>query len=131
MEKDFDRWNKKKQNIHDQQQRLHFEERELRWCAFGKNVGSELNGKNKMFGRPVIIFRKFAFNLFWVIPLTTKTKVGNYYFPVSIKEDEVKRWCVLHHMKLVDGKRFFGKKMGKVSKDDFGAIRNAVKELIS
>jgi hypothetical protein len=30
------------------------------WASIGENVGSEINGKSRLFSRPVIIFKKLA-----------------------------------------------------------------------
>jgi hypothetical protein len=51
------------------------------WASVGQNVGSEINGKSRLFSRPVIIFKKLAHGFYFVIPTTTKSKVGSSYYP--------------------------------------------------
>jgi mRNA interferase MazF len=51
------------------------------WASVGQNVGSEINGKSRLFSRPVIIFKKLAHGFYFVIPTTTKPKVGSWYVP--------------------------------------------------
>jgi hypothetical protein len=50
------------------------------WASVGQNVGSEINGKSRLFSRPVIIFKKLAHGFYFVIPTTTKPKGLQYYF---------------------------------------------------
>lgn len=49
-----------------------FKEGQIWWCRVGENVGVEINGKGKMFVRPVVIFKKFSQYGFLGIPLTTQ-----------------------------------------------------------
>ena len=51
------------------------------WASIGENVGSEINGKSRLFSRPVIIFKKLAHGFYFVIPTTTKSKVGSWFVP--------------------------------------------------
>ena len=74
MEKDFWKWHGKKENIHDEGHRVFFHEREIWFCHLGANIGFEEDGKGENFGRPVVVFRKFNNEVFWGVPLTTRTK---------------------------------------------------------
>jgi hypothetical protein len=49
--------------------------------SIGENVGSEINGKSQLFSRPVIIVKKLAHGFYFVIPTTTKSKVGSWFIP--------------------------------------------------
>ena len=55
----------------------HVSEGDIWWASVGENVGSEINGKNKLFSRPVIILKKLAHGFYFVIPTTTKIREGN------------------------------------------------------
>jgi hypothetical protein len=55
MEKDFDRWNKKKKTLHQTDFTDFVHEREVWWCALGANVGVEADGKHDNFERPVLV----------------------------------------------------------------------------
>lgn len=59
MEKNFDEWSVLKQNLDKTQKLILFKEQDIWWCSIGLNVGSEANGKNEYFSRPVLIVRKF------------------------------------------------------------------------
>lgn len=75
--KDFDGWNKKKQVINKRLEQPYYKEREVWWCSLGCNIGTEEDGKNDEFERPVIVFRSFGGSLIWVIPLTTTLDLSN------------------------------------------------------
>ena len=73
--KDFETWNKHAQRLNS----IHFEgffhAREIWWCALGVNIGSEQDGKNNLFERPVLIIRRMRFDqLALIAPITTKIK---------------------------------------------------------
>jgi hypothetical protein len=38
-------------------------ERDLWWMTMGENIGSEINGKSKLFSRPAIIYKKLTHTL--------------------------------------------------------------------
>ena len=44
MTKDFKKWHKIKENIHEKAGSALFQERELWWCSLGVNVGFEQDG---------------------------------------------------------------------------------------
>ena len=79
--KRFDEWikQKKKLDAHDTQVSLYTKEREVWWISIGVNVGAEIDGKNELFERPVLIFRKVGREQFYGLPLTSKEKSGPFY----------------------------------------------------
>jgi hypothetical protein len=84
MEKDFWKWHSLKSEIEKQIPSPLFYEREIWWCSVGANVGAEEDGKNDPFERPVLVLRKFNRDMFWGIPITSKEKYGEYYYPFSL-----------------------------------------------
>jgi mRNA interferase MazF len=80
MEKEFDRWNLRKQEIDATSKEIRFHEREIWWCSIGVNIGSEQHSQTGDFSRPVIIFKKWTPQIFWGIPLTTKIKKIKFRF---------------------------------------------------
>jgi len=60
MNKDFDKWNKRKKRIHEGSFDDFVHAREVWWCAVGVNIGVEADGKHTNFERPVLIIRKFS-----------------------------------------------------------------------
>lgn len=79
--KKFDEWNKQKQKIdsHTMQDSLYIKEREVWWISIGVNAGAEIDGKNELFERPVLIFRKVGREQFYGLPLTSREKSGPFY----------------------------------------------------
>ncbi len=73
MEKRFPDWMGIKKNLHEKLTvPPKVNEGDVWWASIGENIGSEINGKNQNFTRPVIILKKLSRTLFFVIPLTTK-----------------------------------------------------------
>ncbi len=107
MEKDFDRWNEQKKELH-WHKRVDFHEREIWWCAIGVNVGSEQYSKTSNFSRPVLIFRKWSESMFWGIPLTTKIKEGSETRFRFILNELVNEALILQ-MRAFDAKRLVRK----------------------
>lgn len=79
MENDFDRWNEKKKALSAVGFDKFVHEREVWWCALGKNLGVEANGKHDNFERPVLVLKKFSRDSVLVVPLTTHIQVRRYH----------------------------------------------------
>lgn len=80
--KDFGGWIEKKKAIEENHPVL-FQEREVWWCSLGVNVGSEEDGKNEHFERPILILKKYSNNSFFAAPLSSKVKEGTYYARIT------------------------------------------------
>lgn len=110
--KDYSKWHEVKTVIENHHLSKYFREREVWWCALGLNVGSEQDGKNKQFSRPVLIIKKFNQDMFWGIPLTSHFKEDRFHFQITIgknshsKDGWSKPSClVLSQLKLYSSKR--------------------------
>jgi mRNA interferase MazF len=120
-------WSKIKGDL-DKRCIISFKERDVFLCHLGLNIGSEQNGSGKSFLRPVLVLKKFNNKICLAIPLTTKNKIGEYYFSFKLKG--VKNTLILSQIRLVDSKRFKYKK-GFVTKKDFIKIKNKITKIIS
>jgi mRNA-degrading endonuclease toxin of MazEF toxin-antitoxin module len=109
MNKDFWNWNKFKVNLNNKYQIPYFREREIWFCSLGINIGSEQDGKNLLFERPVLILKKFNSALFWGLPITSKIKTGKYYYIFNV--GQAPKCCVLSQIRLMDAKRLSRKYM--------------------
>jgi mRNA interferase MazF len=127
MQKDFGKWHTKKAEVDGKEPRLFFHEREIWFCHLGANVGFEQDGKGELFGRPVIVFRKFNKQVFWGVPLTTKDKKGRFYLPIDLK-DGIHRMAILSQLRLLDAKRLY-QKIGVVSIEDHKTLEEKIVEL--
>lgn len=109
MQKDFDRWNTIKRIVNTLDPSfLFFSEREIWWCHLGANIGQEQDGKGNNFMRPVLIFKKFNRNLYWVIPLSMQVRIGAFFFPLLAKSNII-RTAILPQLRLIDSKRLIEK----------------------
>jgi mRNA interferase MazF len=126
--KDFDGWNRLKSTLQNAHSGPTFKEREIWWCSVGVNLGYEVDGKNQFYNRPVLILRKFNRSVFYGVPLSTQLKENNpFYFQFHWKDKTVS--ALVSQMRLFDSKRLTDP-MGKLSEEQFTAVKNAVKRLI-
>lgn len=101
-------------------------ERDLWWVSFGENVGSEVNGKSKLFSRPGVIIKKLSRGFFLVAPTTSQKKEGSWY--VLIKQEGKEMFVCLHQVRTIDYRRL-STKMGQIDTNDFKKIKTAFNEL--
>jgi len=108
--KNFDDWNELKKKLEGKVERKAFKERDILFISFGINVGSEQNGYQGMFLRPVLVFKKVNSKLFIGIPLTTKVKFGKEYYKFVFKNKI--SVALLSQLRTFDAKRilyFYGR----------------------
>ena len=127
MEKDFDRWNIKKKTIDANKPLADFHPREIWWCSIGVNVGSEQHSQTSDFSRPVIIIKKFTRDIFWGIPLTTRTKPLNFRFRLKINGQN--NDALILQMRTYDRRRLV-RKIDMLSKKEFTNLLNLIRKLI-
>ncbi|MEK7610307.1 MAG: type II toxin-antitoxin system PemK/MazF family toxin [Patescibacteria group bacterium] len=127
MEKKFDEWNERKKSINYSDSLADCHEREIWWCSIGVNVGSEQHSMTEDFSRPVLVVRKFTRDIFWGIPLTTKTK--NIAFRVRFNIGETENDLLILQMRNYDRKRLI-RKIGVMTKNDFKKLTDAIKNLL-
>ncbi|MBQ9017402.1 hypothetical protein IJ103_04190 [Candidatus Saccharibacteria bacterium] len=73
---EFNRWNEVKKTLFRKANCPPIKEGEVWWCAAGKNLGVEVDGKSWQFSRPIVIIRKLSRHSFMAIPLTSKRHTG-------------------------------------------------------
>lgn len=121
MIKRFLEWIRLKEKIHNRKSEAPLvSERELWWISFGENVGSEINGKNKLFSRPGLIFKKLSHTFYLVVPSTTQKREGSWYVPISYAGKNM--YMCLHQIRVVDYRRLSGY-LGQVNENDFTKIK--------
>ena len=102
MQKDFDVWNELKKKTESKARPI-IKVGQVFWCRFGINLGSEFDGKNQNFLRPVVIIKKYSNEVVFVLPLTTKIHKGDWYFDIKI--NDIKGQIILNQGKTIDVKR--------------------------
>ena len=80
-EKDFDARNEIKKKT-DQGNRAPIKPGEVYWCRVRLNVGVEQDGSGSEYMRPVLIIKNFSHEIALAVPLTTRGKRGNWYYPL-------------------------------------------------
>lgn len=127
MQKDFDSWNEVKRKIDTEQSRF-YKTREIWWCRFGVNIGTEQNGRGRNFLRPIIVLRGFSPEACLVVPLTTSNKKHSLRIPVGIiggKEASAN----ISQLRVLDTRRFV-ERIGVLEKQIFMDMRKTVRELL-
>ena len=129
MKKDFDQWNTQKKKVDERKVRrdLFFYEREVWWCTLGVNIGVETDGKNENYERPVLIVKKFNDAMIWIVPLTSREKLGPHYLKVT--HDPGMSWVCLSQIRTVSTKRLL-RKIGMISEQEFGMIMGKISDYI-
>lgn len=127
MDKNFDGWNERKKSIDRSESLADFHEREIWWCSIGVNVGSEQHSQTSDFSRPILVVRKFTRDVFWGIPLTTKTKAID--FRVRFNLGGVENDLLILQMRVYDRKRLI-RKIGVIPKNDFSKLASFIKNLL-
>lgn len=135
---DFVKWIKVKVKVHLKDNTLlSYKEREIWWANFGLNIGSEQNGKNEDFERPVLVLRKFGHSLFWAVPLTSKSEERPYKLAFDYKDyfinitgdliiTDKNGFLVLNQMRALSSKRLI-RKLGVVEEENFNMIKDKIK----
>lgn len=126
MSKDFDGWNEAKKKTDTEQPRL-YTVREIWWCRFGVNIGTEQNGKGALFLRPAIILRGFGPEACLVVPLTTAQRNHPLRISVGIIQGQSAR-ANISQIKSIDTRRLV-EKIGFLEKDIFVGIQKAARNL--
>lgn len=127
MEKDFDQWNEVKKRTDAEQPRL-YTVREIWWCRFGVNIGTEQNGDEEKFLRPALILRGFGADACLIVPLTTSTRKHPLRIAMGLVDGREAR-ANLSQTRVVDTCRLV-EKIGFLEKDIFADIRKAARDLL-
>lgn len=108
MEKNFNGWNIKKQELHKREDAPFYHRREIWWCSLGVNVGFEQDGTGRNYDRPVLIIQGFNPHVFFGVALTGKKKKGKFYVPIGEIEGR-EASVILSQVRLIDTKRLVRK----------------------
>jgi mRNA-degrading endonuclease toxin of MazEF toxin-antitoxin module len=127
MEKDFDGWFPEKKRIHDTEQHKLYQEREVRWCSLGANVGFEQDGTGVDQQRPVLILKGISRETCYVVPLSTSAKKHRYRLAVGVVDGK-EAVALISQIRLIDTKRLVDK-IGFLPKETFGSVRKAVRTM--
>ena len=127
MKKDFDTWNESKKKIHNERPSLFCFKREIWWCSIGLNVGSEEDGKNELFERPVLVLKVLNNEMVRIAPLTSQIKDDENHVPITYSNSigTVK----LSQIKTVSTRRFT-RKISRLDSEQFEKVKEIVRTTI-
>lgn len=122
--KEFDAWNQVKKHLNEDDRKVNIRAGDIRWIAFGVNIGSEIDGKGKAFTRPGLIVDVSGSNYAFVIPMSTKLKKTIGYVPFEFKAKKIS-FCV-HQCKTISQKRIL-RRIGHLSNNVLQEFKNDIK----
>ncbi len=127
IDKKFDDWIQQKCKLDNLNHKPpHVSEGDIWWTSVGENIGSEVNGKSELFSRPVIILKKLAHGFYFVVPTSTKEKIGSWYIPY--RHQEINNVACLHQSRAIDHRRIMSK-IGTLDDSDFSRVKSGFLEL--
>ncbi|MEJ0053179.1 MAG: type II toxin-antitoxin system PemK/MazF family toxin [bacterium] len=127
MPKDYTKWHEVKSAIEEHRNPPFFNEREVWWSSLGANIGTEQDGKNARFERPVIIVRKFNKDLFWGVPATLQSKDDAFHFGFMLSGIEQR--AIVSQIRTLSAKRLI-RRIGKLPEPKFAGLKEAIESLM-
>ena len=124
--KHFIEWIELKENLHNIGRLPAIKEGEIWWAAVGENVGMEINGKNEVFSRPVLVIKKLSRYGFMAIPLTSQQHTGDWYIPFTFQGKI--SIAALAQARTMSVSRLF-KRMGTIPNSDLELVRAGFSKL--
>jgi len=124
----FDEWNRLKKKLDKKEKIINFFQGNIYFMSVGKNIGHEAYGKDELFLRPVLVYKKLTKTTFLGIPLTSQKKEGSFFFQFSYKKDKISV-AILHQMRVFDIRRS-EYLSGKINKNTYKNLEIAVSEFM-
>lgn len=118
-EKDFDKWNELKKKIEKMDIRFYCKPRDIWWCYLGLNIGSEQDGKNELFERPVIVLKVFSKEMVRVAPLTSRLSKNRSLVRISY-QNKINS-VVISQIRTISTKRLI-KKVFRLDSEQFNLL---------
>ena len=125
---DFARWNNVKTDLDAAARAPKISQGQIWWIGLGRNVGTEMNGKNDRYSRPVLIYKKLASDKFMAIPLTSQHHVGSWYVPFT--QGGKFENAVVGEARVMSAKRLY-RMIGEIDGADYGRVKEAFIKLYS
>lgn len=120
----FDEWNSVKKILNKREHNYFIRQGDIYFTSIGQNIGYETYGKDELFLRPVLVFKKLNNYTFIGIPLTSKKKEGSHFYSFEYKKDKHST-ALLGQMKMLDINRI-EYRSGKIDKENFRKLKDKV-----
>lgn len=127
MEKDFDTWNLLKKQIDTRSNTPFANKRDIWWCSLGLNIGSEEDGKNELFERPVLVLTVFSKTMIRVAPLTSTSREDAHHVPIFYNERQGS--VILSQIKTISTKRL-SRKLARLPVSQFEHVIDHLKQCL-
>ena len=124
----YDTWNNLKKQLDSKEKIITFYQGNIYFMSIGMNIGHESYGKDNLFLRPVLVYKKLTNTTFLGIPLTSKEKIGSYFFQFSYKKNK-KSTAMFHQMRVFDIRRT-EYLSGKINKNTYQNLETKVNEFM-
>ncbi len=124
--KDFDGWNEVKKKLESLQADFPYpKKREIWWCVFGVNIGTEQDGNAVSFERPALVLKKINRTMFRVAPITSDIKIDKHHVPIAFEGKT--NSLIISQIKSVRIKRLTVK-ISRIDQTDFDSIREIIRK---
>lgn len=120
VRKEFNKWNNVKTDLELNGRMPKISQGQIWWTGVGRNIGTEMNGKNERFSRPVLIYRKLCGNKFMAIPLTSQLHNGSWY--IHFMQRGKRQIAVIGDAKVMSVKRLY-RMIGEIDDVDYERVR--------
>jgi mRNA-degrading endonuclease toxin of MazEF toxin-antitoxin module len=128
--KEFDEWNIRKQSLqYNEKPYIKFHARDVWWCSYGVNLGSEQDGVGDNFERLCVVVKKLSGSTFVALPLSTKEKLPDFQVKVKVIVKGKVGYVLLDQVRVLDVKRML-RKVGYIDKVEFEIMRSRLKNLL-
>lgn len=102
----------------------YFREKEVWWVAMGKNIGFEINGKNDLFERPVLILQAYSKETCFILPLSSKIKAPLPWYQKVVTLKNGDSAVIINQGRILSSKRLL-RKHDIVNTEDYNKIVDA------
>lgn len=116
-----------KQKLHRTKGDTFVHPREVWWCSLGVNIGSEIDGKNEGYERPVLVLRVYSRETLVILPITGKRKDNRFHCEVELGSRPV--WVALTQVRVISNRRLL-RKFDTISIEDFAHVRNLLQKYL-
>ena len=123
----FDKWNNLKKKIQEKCI-MPYKQGEIYFMSIGKNIGYEVLGKDELFLRPVLVYKKLSKQTFIGILLSSKEKHGTYFFNFRYSK-KTESTALLNQIRVFDIRRAEYCD-GNISISDFGKLKGKLLTLL-
>ncbi|MES2314710.1 MAG: type II toxin-antitoxin system PemK/MazF family toxin [Patescibacteria group bacterium] len=128
--KDFDLWNSKKKELEKRvlPDDFFFLEGEVWWAMLGINIGHEIDGKNELFERPILVFKKQDENMLLALPITSTMRGGEHFHKMKYKGSD--RTLLLSQPRAISSKRLL-RLIYRITNEEFVAIQSEMRPVLT